>query len=30
MNAEPAEPRHLMFCNLGQGKRQELAYFANR
>jgi len=29
MNAEPAEPRHLML-QLGQSKRQEPAYFANR
>jgi len=29
MNAEPAEHRHLLFCNLGK-ERQEIAYFAKR
>jgi len=30
MNAEPAEQRHLLFLQLGQGMTQEIAYFANR
>ena len=29
MNAEPAE-HHDLLLPLGQGKRQEIAYFANR